>query len=163
MGGRRTRMCCATKRSSSRRSSTLQKKRERISGDRALCAARAPKWDDISQKGLDEGKDQSYFLCMLSQSQIERAMFPIGEPQKADVAAYCRRGRAFGSEKKDLYGYLLHRGTEIQAVFADLPSCQSGRYENAGREGRRQARRTDVLYCRTAAGGLTSAVPRWNG
>ena len=35
------------------------------------------------KKGLDEGKDQSYFLCMLSQSQIERAMFPIGELQKA--------------------------------------------------------------------------------
>lgn len=56
------------------------------------------------KKGLDEGKDQSYFLCMLAQAQIERAMFPIGEMQKADVRAIAERAGLSVAKKKDSTG-----------------------------------------------------------
>lgn len=56
------------------------------------------------KKGLDEGKDQSYFLCMLSQGQIERAMFPVGELQKADVRRIAGEAGLPVAKKKDSTG-----------------------------------------------------------
>lgn len=35
--------------------------------------------------GLDPNKDQSYFLCQLSQDQLSRALFPIGDIEKPEV------------------------------------------------------------------------------
>ncbi|HBX89480.1 MAG TPA: tRNA 2-thiouridine(34) synthase MnmA, partial [Marinilabiliaceae bacterium] len=35
--------------------------------------------------GLDSNKDQSYFLCQLSQKQLEKALFPIGDLEKPEV------------------------------------------------------------------------------
>ncbi len=56
------------------------------------------------KKGLDEGKDQSYFLCMLSQKQIERAMFPVGDLQKADVRRIADEAGLAVAKKKDSTG-----------------------------------------------------------
>jgi tRNA-uridine 2-sulfurtransferase len=36
-------------------------------------------------KGLDDQKDQSYFLARLTQQQLENACFPLGEMKKADI------------------------------------------------------------------------------
>mgnify|MGYP001321792280 FL=1 len=39
--------------------------------------------------GVDDNKDQSYFLCQLSQSQLAKSLFPIGaltKPQVRDIA-----------------------------------------------------------------------------
>ncbi|HSH14336.1 MAG TPA: tRNA 2-thiouridine(34) synthase MnmA [Desulfurivibrionaceae bacterium] len=36
-------------------------------------------------RGLDPGKDQSYFLCGLSQAQLRRLLFPLGEHRKSEV------------------------------------------------------------------------------
>ena len=45
--------------------------------------------------GIDEAKDQSYFLCMLSQGQLSRALFPLGGMRKGDVRTLAReRGLA---------------------------------------------------------------------
>ena len=35
--------------------------------------------------GKDVNKDQSYFLCQLSQKQLTKALFPIGELTKPEV------------------------------------------------------------------------------
>src|SRR5690606_35363323 len=35
--------------------------------------------------GADNNKDQSYFLCQLSQEQLSKALFPIGHLQKSEV------------------------------------------------------------------------------
>jgi tRNA-uridine 2-sulfurtransferase len=43
----------------------------------------------------DAGKDQSYFLCMLSQGQLARVMFPLGDMTKSETRA---RARAAGLE-----------------------------------------------------------------
>jgi tRNA-specific 2-thiouridylase len=36
-------------------------------------------------KGLDDTKDQSYFLSQLNQAQLQKSLFPIGEMKKVDV------------------------------------------------------------------------------
>ena len=40
--------------------------------------------------GLDRAKDQSYFLCQLSQHQLAKSLFPIGLLQKAEVRSIAR-------------------------------------------------------------------------
>ena len=42
-------------------------------------------------KGKDAGKDQSYFLFGLGQSQLEAALFPVGELEKTEVRREARR------------------------------------------------------------------------
>ena len=39
------------------------------------------------RQGVDTGKDQSYVLAALSQEQLERAVFPLGEHTKSEVRA----------------------------------------------------------------------------
>ena len=40
--------------------------------------------------GKDNNKDQSYFLCQLTQKQLEKALFPIGALQKDEVRAIAK-------------------------------------------------------------------------
>jgi len=42
-------------------------------------------------RGTDASKDQSYFLFALTQDQLARAVFPVGDRPKADVREYARR------------------------------------------------------------------------
>jgi len=55
-------------------------------------------------KAADLGKDQTYFLCMLSQEQIASAMFPIGGMQKAEVRAIATELGLSVADKKDSTG-----------------------------------------------------------
>ena len=54
--------------------------------------------------GKDQNKDQSYFLCQLSQSQLGRALFPIGDLQKSEVRAIAKELGLVTAEKKDSQG-----------------------------------------------------------
>lgn len=58
----------------------------------------------LLMKGLDANKDQSYFLCMLNAGQIEKAIFPIGAMDKAEVREIARREGIHVAEKKDSTG-----------------------------------------------------------
>ncbi len=44
----------------------------------------------LLKKGIDNGKDQSYFLYRLSRSQMERVLFPLGGMHKTDVRKLAR-------------------------------------------------------------------------
>jgi len=54
--------------------------------------------------GADPNKDQSYFLCQLSQEQLSRAMFPIGELLKPQVREIAARAGLPSADKKDSQG-----------------------------------------------------------
>ncbi len=54
--------------------------------------------------GKDPGKDQSYFLCQLSQEQLAKALFPIGELLKSEVREIAERGGLHTADKKDSQG-----------------------------------------------------------
>ncbi len=54
--------------------------------------------------GVDGNKDQSYFLCQLSQEQLSKALFPIGELTKPQVREIAAKMDLVTAEKKDSQG-----------------------------------------------------------
>lgn len=54
--------------------------------------------------GTDPNKDQSYFLCQLSQEQLTQALFPIGDIKKPRVREIARELDLASAEKKDSQG-----------------------------------------------------------
>ena len=54
--------------------------------------------------GADVNKDQSYFLCQLSQEQLSKALFPIGELTKPEVREIATKLDLVTAEKKDSQG-----------------------------------------------------------
>ena len=54
--------------------------------------------------GKDNHKDQSYFLCQLSQAQLSKALFPIGELTKPEVREIAKEADLITAEKKDSQG-----------------------------------------------------------
>ena len=55
-------------------------------------------------KGLDPGKDQSYFLHRLSQAQLSKTLFPVGELHKTDVRRIAEEMKLPNAKKKDSTG-----------------------------------------------------------
>ena len=54
--------------------------------------------------GKDNTKDQSYFLCQVSQQQLSKALFPIGELKKAEVRKIAKEIGLNTADKKDSQG-----------------------------------------------------------
>ncbi|HAP96268.1 tRNA 2-thiouridine(34) synthase MnmA [Epilithonimonas hominis] len=54
--------------------------------------------------GKDNNKDQSYFLCQLSQDQLSKALFPIGELTKPEVREIAKEQGLVTADKKDSQG-----------------------------------------------------------
>ena len=55
-------------------------------------------------RGVDGNKDQSYFLCQLTQNQLAKTLFPIGHLQKSEVRKIARELNLVTAEKKDSQG-----------------------------------------------------------
>jgi tRNA-specific 2-thiouridylase len=55
-------------------------------------------------QGLDPSKDQSYFLCQLSQEQLKKVIFPIGKLLKKEVREIAREQELATAERKDSQG-----------------------------------------------------------
>ncbi len=54
--------------------------------------------------GSDPNKDQSYFLCQLSQEQLSKAMFPVGDLLKPEVRRYADEQKLATAKRKDSQG-----------------------------------------------------------
>jgi len=54
--------------------------------------------------GSDPNKDQSYFLCQLTQEQLSKAMFPIGDIIKPEVRRIAHEADLPSADKKDSQG-----------------------------------------------------------
>src|SRR6056300_262076 len=54
--------------------------------------------------GKDNNKDQSYFLCQLSQTQLSKVLFPIGHLKKAEVREIATTQNLVTADKKDSQG-----------------------------------------------------------
>ncbi|MDB5944870.1 MAG: tRNA (5-methylaminomethyl-2-thiouridylate)-methyltransferase [Ramlibacter sp.] len=66
--------------------------------------ARDPRWEYQLLKGLDESKDQSYFLHRLNQAQLSKTLFPVGELRKTEVRRIATEIGLPNAKKKDSTG-----------------------------------------------------------
>jgi tRNA-uridine 2-sulfurtransferase len=95
--------------------------------------------------GKDPNKDQSYFLCQLTQEQLSKALFPIGELLKPEVREIAKKAGLATAEKKDSQGLcfigkvhlpeflqqrLEPKKGKVVAVPANAPLFNNGRNEN---------------------------------
>ena len=55
----------------------------------------------VLRRGVDARRDQSYFLFALTQAQLAKARFPVGDLAKADVRDYARRRGLPVADKPD--------------------------------------------------------------
>jgi tRNA-specific 2-thiouridylase len=90
-------------------------------------------------RGADRSKDQAYFLFGLTQEQLERAMFPLGELNKEQVRAIARAKRLPVAEKPEsqeicfvpsgnyrdfIDAYLEEQGKKPQAQPGEIVSTE---------------------------------------
>ncbi len=77
-------------------------------------------------KGVDPGKDQSYFLCMLKKEQLAPALFPVGGMTKEQVREIAKKAGLAVAQKKDSTGICFIGERKFRAFLKKyLPLSQA--------------------------------------
>ena len=77
-------------------------------------------------RGADGAKDQSYFLFALSQEQLARALFPLGEMHKSEVRERARRLGLPAAERPESQDICFGDYKELVASYADKDEVCNG-------------------------------------
>ena len=84
--------------------------------------------------GVDENKDQTYFLCQLNQEQLKRSLFPIGHLEKSKVREIAREHNLFVADKKDSQGICFVGQVDMQQFLeARIPPHEGNIVTTDGR------------------------------
>lgn len=76
--------------------------------------------------GEDSNKDQSYFLCQLSQDQIKDALFPIGDIIKPEVRKIAKELDLASAEKKDSQGICFVGKVDLPTFLQQKLAAKKG-------------------------------------
>lgn len=77
-------------------------------------------------RGIDNNKDQTYFLCALRQYQLSKSMFPIGHLEKSEVRAIAEREGLITADKKDSTGICFIGERDFDKFLDNYLPAQSG-------------------------------------
>lgn len=77
--------------------------------------------------GADPNKDQSYFLCQLSQNQISNILFPIGNIEKPEVRKIAKKLKLASAEKKDSQGICFVGKVDLPVFLQQKLESKKGR------------------------------------
>ncbi len=76
-------------------------------------------------RGVDDNKDQTYFLYNLGQKELEKIMFPIGELPKSQVREIAMKANLASAERKDSTGICFIGERDFNKFISNyLPSKQ---------------------------------------
>ncbi len=95
-------------------------------------------------RGLDANKDQSYFLYMLGQKPLEKAMFPVGNLTKAQVREIAEKHGLVTSRKKDSTGVCFIGERNFKLFLSQFLPAQPGDMRTP--EGRLVGRHDGLMY-----------------
>ena len=76
--------------------------------------------------GADTNKDQSYFLCQLTQRQLSYALFPIGHLTKPEVRAIAEQQRLATAKRKDSQGICFVGKVDLPVFLQQKLSARKG-------------------------------------
>ncbi|MCE5001914.1 tRNA 2-thiouridine(34) synthase MnmA [Staphylococcus pseudoxylosus] len=77
-------------------------------------------------RGVDNNKDQTYFLNQLSQDQLSRVMFPIGDIDKKEVRRIAEEQNLATAKKKDSTGICFIGERNFKEFLSQYLPAQSG-------------------------------------
>jgi len=95
-------------------------------------------------KGLDPEKDQSYFLCEVSEECLERSLFPVGELLKEEVREIARQQEFVTHDKKDSTGICFIGERKFSDFLARYLPAQPGPIRTT--EGDEIGRHNGLMY-----------------
>ena len=95
-------------------------------------------------RGLDENKDQSYFLYALDQHQISHALFPVGELKKPEVRALAEKYGLSVFDKKDSTGICFIGERKFKDFLQRFIPAQPGAIESL--EGQPLGEHSGLMY-----------------
>jgi tRNA-specific 2-thiouridylase len=77
--------------------------------------------------GLDVNKDQSYFLWTLTQKQLSRCLFPIGDYEKSDIRKIAKKAGLSTAAKKDSQGICFLGQVTLDDFLKDYIPAKKGK------------------------------------
>jgi tRNA-uridine 2-sulfurtransferase len=95
-------------------------------------------------KGIDNNKDQSYFLCAVNEAQLARSLFPVGELQKSEVRSLAAQHGFVTHDKKDSTGICFIGERRFRDFLQSYIPAQPGNIETP--EGRLLGTHHGLMY-----------------
>ncbi|WP_413285940.1 tRNA 2-thiouridine(34) synthase MnmA [Vibrio sp. MA40-2] len=95
-------------------------------------------------RGIDNNKDQSYFLYTLSHEQISRSLFPVGELEKPEVRRIAEQQGLVTAEKKDSTGICFIGERKFTEFLGRYLPAQPGKIETP--EGKEIGEHQGLMY-----------------
>lgn len=77
--------------------------------------------------GIDDNKDQSYFLCQLSQNQLSKALFPVGDVVKPEVRRIAAELKLITAHKKDSQGICFIGKVDLPTFLQQKLEAKKGK------------------------------------
>ncbi|MCD7807735.1 MAG: tRNA 2-thiouridine(34) synthase MnmA [Erysipelotrichaceae bacterium] len=86
--------------------------------------------DSIMLRGIDNNKDQTYFLCQLNQMQLQSSLFPIGDMTKPEVRQLAEDLNIPVAHKKDSTGICFIGERDFREFLKNYIPAKSGKMVN---------------------------------
>ena len=87
-------------------------------------------WRSLLASGLDKEKDQTYFLWTLTQRELSRTLFPVGDLQKSEVRKLAKKFDLPNAEKKDSQGLCFMGKIDVKEFLKHYIKEKSGKVLN---------------------------------
>lgn len=95
-------------------------------------------------KGIDNNKDQTYFLYTLGQEQLSKSLFPIGELEKPDVRQLAETNKLITFNKKDSTGICFIGERDFKDFLQKYLPAQPGEIQTV--EGQTVGQHDGLMY-----------------
>jgi tRNA-specific 2-thiouridylase len=95
-------------------------------------------------KGLDPGKDQSYFLHAITEKALQKVLFPVGNLHKSEVRRIAKAQNLATSEKKDSTGICFIGERDFKQFLLQYLPGKPGDFEDLS--GKKVGRHDGVAY-----------------
>ncbi|MFJ7974945.1 tRNA 2-thiouridine(34) synthase MnmA [Peribacillus sp. JNUCC 23] len=95
-------------------------------------------------RGIDENKDQTYFLNQLTQSQLEKVMFPLGHIDKKEVREIAKEAGLATATKKDSTGICFIGERNFKDFLSNYLPAQPGNMETL--DGKVMGKHEGLMY-----------------